>query len=78
MYSKSNATDKIKPKLLRVHKSVFSWIFSHIDITHISITDQNALFKGLLPPPEGRGELVVDDDLYPIQGRLHCLLGLQS
>ena len=42
----------------------------------VDITDQKTLFKGLLPPPEGSGELVFDYDMLdPIQGRLHRLLG---
>ena len=42
----------------------------------VDITDQKTLFKGLLPPPEGGGELVFDYDMLdPIQGRLHRLLG---
>ena len=41
----------------------------------IDIADQNALFKGLLQPPEVGGEFVFDDEMLdPLQGRLHCLL----
>ena len=40
------------------------------------IADQYALFKVLLPPPKGGGELVFDDNMLdPLQGRLHHLLG---
>ena len=40
------------------------------------IADQNALFNGLLPPPEVGGELVIDHEMpVPVQGRLHRLLG---
>ena len=43
---------------------------------HMDIADQIALFKGLLPPPQGGGEFVVGDNMLdPLQGRLHCLLG---
>ena len=40
------------------------------------IADQNALFNGLLPPPEVGGELVFNHEKPdPLQGRLHRLLG---
>ena len=43
---------------------------------HMDIADQIALFKGLLPPPEGGGKLVFGDNmLNPIQDRIHRLLG---
>ena len=44
----------------------------------IDITDQNTLFKELLPLPEVGGELVFDDEMLdpPPPGRLHRLLGL--
>ena len=39
------------------------------------IVDQNALFDGLLPPPEVGGELVFDHKMSdPLQGRLHSFL----
>ena len=42
----------------------------------MDIANQKALCKGLLPPPEGGGKLVFDDDMLdPIQGHLHPLLG---
>ena len=45
-------------------------------IFRIYIADQNALFNGLLPPPEVGGELVFDHEMPdPLQGRLHPLLG---
>ena len=45
-------------------------------IFRIYIADQNALFNGLLPPPEVGGELVFDHEMPdPLQGRLHYLLG---
>ena len=45
-------------------------------IFRIYIADQNALFNGLLPPPEVGGELVFDQEMPdPLQGRLHRLLG---
>ena len=45
-------------------------------IFRIYIADQNALFNGLLPPPEVGGELVFDHKMPdPNQGRLHSLLG---
>ena len=45
-------------------------------IFRLNIADQNALFKGLLPPPEVGGELIFDDKMLdPTQGLLHHLLG---
>ena len=39
------------------------------------IADHNALFDGLLPPPEVGGELVFDHKMSdPLQGRLHSFL----
>ena len=39
------------------------------------IANQNALFDGLLPPPEVGGELVFDHKMSdPLQGRLHSFL----
>ena len=44
---------------------------SFLGFFRIYIADQNALFKGLLPPPEVGGELIFDDEMPdPFQGRL--------
>ena len=36
---------------------------SSLGFVRIYNADQNALFKGLLPPPEDGGELVFDDEM---------------
>ena len=49
---------------------------SFLGFVRIYIADQNALFNGLLLPPEVGGELVWDHEIPdPLQGRLHHLLG---
>ena len=51
-----------------------------LGFSRMDIADQNALFKGLLPPPEDGGELVFDDEMLdpPPHGLLHRLLGGQT
>ena len=46
-----------------------------LKIFHLYIADQDALFYGLLPPPEVGGKLVFDHKMSDfLQGRLHSLL----
>ena len=57
MYSISNATDKIKRKLLLGYKNVLTRIYC------MDIADPKTLFKELLSPLDVGGELVFDDEM---------------